>query len=411
MEIKRRFEVNPMWRRVSVFMFVMFFVFLADAMLSDFVPGYLEGILGSPMAMGLVMSTSSIAGLILDLLFAQMLRNFGVAKMVALAFIGCIAFVGLLLFSTFWPWVLILVLAMVTWGLYYEFFGFSGQKFVVGIAAPTQRTAVWSVIETLRAIAYAIGPLALAGVVQFGERPSLVFIAGVLCLGFLLFGFMKTKYKPEREVDHTKITIWHEVKHWSSLFKHIWPMVVLGITLVLIDAIYWTTGTVINDQLAQQHPLGGFFITVYMISSMFVGVIFGQREIKQHKKKLAEIFTFLSGIVLIFMTLLHVWWWYLIIVFVSSILSALAWPLLDAVYTDLLSRMGRENIHMIGLKNASNSIAYMIGPIIAGAMATLVGNIESFVYMGWLLVGVATILLIFTPRKLKLPQSEIQNWG
>lgn len=399
-----------MWRKVSVFMFVMFFVFLADAMLSDFVPGYLEGIMGSPLLMGIVMSTSSVAGLILDLLFARVLRNLSVSKMVALAFVGCICFVGLLLFSTYWPWVLILVLAMVTWGLYYEFFGFSGQKFVVGIAAPVQRTAVWSVIETLRAVAYAIGPLALAWVARYGERQSLVFVGAVLSFGFLLFGAMKTKYKPEIEVDHAKITIWHEINHWISLFRHIWPMVILGITLVLIDAVFWTTGTVVNDQLAKENPLGGFFITTYMISSMFVGLAFGGKEIKSHKKTMAFVFTLLSGIVLLFMTYLHVWWWYLVIVLVSSLMSALSWPLLDAVYTDLLSRMGREHIHMIGLKNASNSIAYMIGPILAGAMATLVGNIESFVYMGWLLVGVAVFLLIFTPRKLRLPQDEIQSW-
>lgn len=410
MEIKRRFGIDPMWRRVSVFMFVMFFVFLADAMLSDFVPGYLENIMGSPLLMGLVMSTSSVAGLILDLLFARVLRNLSVSKMVMLAFAGCIGFVGLLLVSTYWPFILILVLAMVTWGLYYEFFGFSGQKFVVGIAAPTQRTAVWSVIETLRAIAYAIGPLALAWVTQYGERQSLIFVALVLCVGFVMFGLMKTKYKPEVEVEHAKITIWHEVQHWTSLFKHIWPMVILGITLVLIDAVYWTTGTVVNDQLALQHPLGGFFITTYMLSSMFVGVVFGRKEIKSHKKMMAFIFTLISGIVLMFMTVIQVWWWYLLVVLLSSMMSALAWPLLDAVYTDLLARMGRENIHMIGLKNASNSIAYMIGPILAGGMATLVGNIESFVYMGGLLVVVSIILLIFTPRKLKLPQTEIQNW-
>lgn len=101
MEIKRRFEIDPMWRRVSVFMFVMFFVFLADGMLSDFVPGYLEGVMGSPLLMGLVMSTSSVAGLILDLLFAKVLRNLSVSKMVILAFVGCIGFVGLLLISTY----------------------------------------------------------------------------------------------------------------------------------------------------------------------------------------------------------------------------------------------------------------------------------------------------------------------
>lgn len=410
MEEKRRFLIGPMWRQVGVFIFVMFFVFLADGMLSDFVPAYMQGILGSPLKMGIVMSTSSMAGFLIDLLFARVFRNLGVGKMIGLAFLGCAAFVGLLVLSTYWAWVPILVLAMVMWGFYYEFFGFGSQKFVVGIASPAQRTAVWSVIETLRAVAYAIGPIAMGALLVMGERKSLLYVIAFVSVGFLVFGLLKTKYRAEIEIEHHTITMWHEMKHWFTLFRHIWPMVILGVTLAMVDAVYWTTGTLVNNELAKQNPLGGLFLTFYMLSAVFEALILGKRKILHGKKKLAEIFTLLSGVVLLMMLMIHVWWWYLIIVLISSILSALAWPLLDAVYTDLLYRMGRKNIHMVGLKNASNSVAYMIGPVIAGAMATLVGEIGSFVYLGGLLVGVAVLLLIFTPNKLKLPQAEVKTW-
>ena len=409
-ENKRRFLSDPMWRQVSVFLLVMFFVFLADSMLSDFVPGFIQNVLGSPLKMGLVMSTSSMAGFVLDLLFARVLRNLNVGKMVILSFVGCVMFVGLLILATFWPWVPIIVMAMLMWGLYYEFFGFSSQKFVVGIAAPQQRTAVWAVIETLRAIAYALGPIGLAWAITMGEVASLLLVLAILCAGFLIFSLIKTTYKTERLVEHQQITMWHELKHWRVLFVHIWPMVILGVTLAMIDAVYWTTGTLVNDALAKENPLGGLFMTVYMLSAVAVGVVFGRREVKKGKKKLAELLTLASGVVLISITLIQAWWWYLIVVFVSSVLSALAWPLIDAVYTDLLARMGRENIHMIGLKNSSNSIAYMIGPVLAGAMATIAGELPSFRYLGWFLIVVSSLLLIFTPKRLKLPQTEIQSW-
>ena len=54
-----------MWRQISAFLGVMFFIFMADASLADFVPGYMQGILGSPLKMGIVMSSSSVAGLTL----------------------------------------------------------------------------------------------------------------------------------------------------------------------------------------------------------------------------------------------------------------------------------------------------------------------------------------------------------
>lgn len=383
---------------------------MADGMLSDFVPGFVQNYVGTPLLMGLVMATSSVAGLILDLLFAQLLRYTSVKPMMLYSLVGCLVFVGLLTLATWWPSVGLLVMAMVSWGLYYEFFGFSSQKFVVGIAPPSQRTAVWSVLETMRALAYALAPLLMASVMRYGERTSLGLVAGLLGVGLVVFILTKVRYAAERVVETHHLTVWHEMGHWAVLLRHIWPAVVMGVSLALIDAIYWTTGTVVNDMLAEEHPMGGMFLTSYMASSLLVGVIMGKWEIRTRKKRVAQILILLSGLVLSQMQLVGHWGWYLGVVLVSSLLSAMAWPLLDAVYTDLLSRMGRENVHMVGLKNASNSLAYILGPIIGGLIAGWVGELESFKYLGWLLVGVMSVLLVLTPKKLKLPQAEIKEW-
>lgn len=410
MEIRRHWRVAPMWRQLGVFLSVMFFVFLADGMLSDFVPGFVQQYVGTPLGMGLIMATSSVAGLGLDLLFAQLLRYTSVKPMMLYALTGCLSFVGLLLLATWWPSVGLFVLAMVSWGLYYEFFGFSSQKFVVGIAPPSQRTAVWSVLETMRALAYAIAPLLMAGVMRHGERVSLGLVAGLLGVGLVVFMVTKVRYAAERVVETHRLTVWHEVGHWVVLLKHIWPAVVMGVCLTLVDAVYWTTGTVVNDMLAEEHPMGGMFLTSYMASSLVVGFVMGRWEIRSRKKRAAQILILVSGLVLTQMQLVTHWGWYLLIVLSSSLLSAMAWPLLDAVYTDLLSRMGRENVHMVGLKNASNSIAYIVGPIVGGLLAGWVGELESFKYLGWMLVVVMGGLLVLTPRKLRLPQAEIREW-
>lgn len=410
MDIRSKWALAPLWRQVGIFLTVMFFVFLADAMLSDFVPGFVQNILGSPLLMGVVMSTSSIAGLILDFLFAKVLQHTNVKMMILFAFLGCAIFVLGLYTAMVFPWMLILVSAMVMWGVYFEFFGFASQKFVVGIAAPQQRAAVWSVMGMMRSIAYAIGPLALMTIVTHGDRVALLVVLGILMIGFVIFECIKLKYKTEVVVEHRTITIWHEFGHWKVLVAHIWPMVVLGITLGMIDATYWTSGTVIATRLMKENPLGGLFITIYMLSAVVVGLVIGKREIRKGKKKIAEMLTVASGLVLVGINLVGVWWWYLLVVLVSSVLSAMAWPLVDAVYTDLLARMGRENVHMVGLRNSTTSVAYIIGPILAGAVASAVGEVQSFAYLGCALVVVGVVLLVVTPRKLRLPQGEIAAW-
>ncbi len=67
-----------MWKRVVAFLIILFFVLLSDAVLSDWVPGYLQNVLGSPLKMGLMMALSSVVGFVMDLIFPQLLRESGV---------------------------------------------------------------------------------------------------------------------------------------------------------------------------------------------------------------------------------------------------------------------------------------------------------------------------------------------
>lgn len=410
MELKRQSLADPMWRRLVGFFGIMFFIFLADAAIADFVPGFMQDKLGSPLAMGLTMSSSSIAGFILDLLFARYLRDVRVRAMLLFAIAGFGLFVGFLYLATYLPWLIFFLAGMVVWGLYYEFFGFASQKFVVSIATPQKRTAVWSVLDSIRSIAYAIGPLVTMYLVGQGERQTLTVLFGMAVTALVVFGVAPFQEIRERQVEHAKLTMWHEMAHWRVLFVHTWPIVLLGFLLGLVDALYWTTGTVVNDQLSQLSPWGGLFLTTYMISSLFVGLVMGKTMIRSGKKRLAMWLMLFSGIVLLMMTWQHAVWWYLAIVLVSSVLSALAWPLMDAVYTDLLARMGREQIHMVGLKNACYSVAFIIGPTLSGLLAGWLGELASFTAMGGIVAAVSIFLLWLTPRKLRLPQAEIRQW-
>jgi MFS family permease len=72
--------------------------------------------------------------------------------------------------------------------------------------------------------------------------------------------------------------------------------------------------------------------------------------------------------------------------------------------------MGRERKHLIGLSLSTWSIAYIVGPIVAGYIARSIGEAKTFTVLGVFTLLVSLILLIASPKKLRLPQKEIKTW-
>jgi len=103
-------------------------------------------------------------------------------------------------------------------------------------------------------------------------------------------------------------------------------------------------------------------------------------------------------------------WLILFCVMMSGTFLAMAWPLVDAVYTDLVSRARRGRKHIMGMSAAAFSLAYIIGPIFSGWLSGLFGEIRVFFIIGSMVVMVAAVLLVVTPKKLLLPQDEMKNW-
>jgi MFS family permease len=156
--------------------------------------------------------------------------------------------------------------------------------------------------------------------------------------------------------------------------------------------------------------LGGFFLPLYQLPSLFVGLIMARMNVYEGKKRLATVFLLISGIFLGLLGFLNSIYLVLASVFIASTLLAVSFPLTNGVYSDIVARMGRERKHLIGLSNSTLSLAYIIGPILAGLIAKWVGEEKTFSVMGGITVVVAIFLLIVTPRKLRLPEKEIRSW-
>src|SRR5690349_14522786 len=113
-------ETRGVWWKGGGMMGILFFVFLSDAILSDWAPAYMEAELGSALVMGLVMSSSSVVGLLMDLVIPQWLKGTSVHKLTLWAIVSSLGFSATMLLGTVWPIVGVFLLGMAVWGVYYE---------------------------------------------------------------------------------------------------------------------------------------------------------------------------------------------------------------------------------------------------------------------------------------------------
>ena len=149
---------------------------------------------------------------------------------------------------------------------------------------------------------------------------------------------------------------------------------------------------------------------MYALPSLFVGFIVAKKGIVSGKKKSAMLFFLLSGIFLAMITVYDSILWELLAVFCSSLALAVTYPLIEGVYSDVIERMGTQRKHMIGLCSSTTSISYIVGPILAGFVSSQVGSKMTFTYLGYAVIIVAFFLMITTPKKIKLPQTQIKKW-
>jgi MFS family permease len=404
------FSGDMLWSRVLILSLVLFFVFLGDAILSFWVPGFVQDSLSSSIAMGFVMSFSSIVGLGADLVLPQLIRGITVRKLLILGIFASLGFSIILLGATANPLVIIFLIGMALWGLYYEFLGFAGQQFVADVVPLKLHSASWAVIGTFKNLAYFLGPI-LGGwiLIKGNKMPPLTAILFVL-IGFFILMASGKKQNRKLNFDVREVNFFREITHWAALFKRVWPVITMSVFMGLIDSFFWTVGTIYTEKLANFHWLGNMFLPFYTLPSLFMGFIVAKWGIYQGKKRLAEKLLLISGLLLSFLIFSDSIFWLLLMVFVSSLLLAIVYPLVDGVYSDVIARMGSERRHMIGLSNSTMSLAYVIGPIMAGFIAHFVGEKMTFIVIGMLTAFVSGILLLTTPKKLKLPQEEIKNW-
>ena len=401
---------DPIWTKIIIFSIILFFLRLSDSIISFWAPNQIQTSLNSPVIMGAIISFQSVVGLVADLIFPKVLKTARVRGLVFWAIMLSALTSFSLTVGAFKPLIAIFIVTMALWGIYYELVSFANYQFIGGMVPPALRSGAWAFTGIFLNLAYFLGPFIANLILNKGFLVTQGTIIIFLVAALALLTFTRKMHDAPTTVDFLNLNPWIEFKHWLTLSEHIWPIIIITLLLGFIDSTFYTVGSVWTEKLAHVNPWGVWFLPLYLLPSICLGIPLAGWVIASGKKKLTEKYLALGGIILAAIGFSGSIPWQLAIICLSSSALAVCYPLLGAVYSDLISRMGSEKKDMIGLTNSVTNLSYIIWPTFAGIITASVGERMTFSYLGIGVFVVAVILLFVTPRKLKLPQTEIHTW-
>ncbi len=399
-------------RALFALSFMILFWCIFDGIIEFITPIVITQAGYSTTTMGLIISSSSLAGLILDFILCKILSNTNFRRLYLILFIICAIYPFVLLTSKI---LALFLIAMALWGLYYDLFCFGRFDFVGRFVKKEEHAQSSGIISVFVSLGYLLAPL-IAGflvideVIDFKTFAILWIVLAVSFLFYLLTVALTKNIKHKEEKNNIKN---RPLLKELFLLKHlgwiIFPALLLTFMINLVDATFWTLGPIISESIPELGHLGGLFLTAYLLPSLFAGWFVGKLTLKLGKKKTAYISLLISSLLFASILLINNSYLLIAIVFIASFFISLASPAINGAYADYISEAPKVEKEIESLIDSATNLGFIIGPAFAGFLATGLGNLQTFSVMGMLGAVIAIILLIYSPKKIqvKVNKSEL----
>lgn len=393
------------------FSLVIFFITLADGVMSFMAPIAIEKHLRDPALVGIVLSVSSFLGIFLDLYVADRLAHKSFRFFITKAFLFAILFP--LAFLVFPPKFIFFCFAMLAWSVYYEFIGYSKYNFVHKFVQLKDHTSAWATLVTFSSMAYMIGPgIAVLLVHKFADLPFYAAIAlvGLASLFYFFLEKATNKKREERSLPlDDKKNLFLEFGLLRTLMKRLWILVFFTMVVTLMDVLMWTVGVLYTVELGKISELGEWLLVIYGLPALFIGLITEKLRLEMGKKKMAFTSAALAGLCLIYTGISGNIYAILGFVFLMSVFFGITIILIDSTFQDYVARAGAVGNDIVSLLQFAHNVSYAIGPIILGVAAKYFGYAKTFQMVGILVLFVSLVSFLITPRKIKMPQKELKK--
>jgi len=377
---------------------MIFFFVIFDGILMYLAPIIITKNGISESLMGIIIGSSSIAGMIFDLILCRILKNTNYRRIFLLMFILSILF-PLFLFGG--KTIFIYFIAMAVWGFYYDFYNIGTLDFVGRTADNEHDATSFGILRAFEGTGYLIAPLLGSILLLYiHPGPHMMLILGFPLLFSFLFYFIATHKQivEKEEYSGVKLKVQHsffkEIKLWKKLASMLFPILSLILLINLIDAAIWTFGPIFSEQIGKINNVpGGLFMIAYQLPPLLVGWVVGIITRKFGTKKTAQGAIIIGSIILIFVGFVTSIIPSIILIFLSSFFLAIGWPSIDAVYTEYINNIPTYSKEIETLQDLFTNFGDTAGPIIGGYMAQYLGFSHSFIVLG--ILGTVTVILLF----------------
>jgi MFS family permease len=388
---------------------MLFFFAVFDGIFSFITPILITQRGFSETMMGIIIGTSSIAGILFDLILCRILKNTKYRLIYLLMFLACFTY-PLILWQA--NTLSLFIIAMALWGLYYDLLSLGNLDFVAKTLPKSEYSSGFGVMRILFNLGYLIAPI-IGGylAINFVDFNSFVtaWIFIVLAFVFYIVVILLSKNHYHESINERLKTFnfFTEIQLWKKIGRIIFPVLCITLILNLIDSFFWTIGPLISDNFNFLGIFSGLFMMVYTLPALFTGIFIGNLTRKLGKKRTAYYSLFIGSLFLSMFILFRSPLMIIVLCFFSSLFTDFAWPAISGAYADYVSESELVEKEISTLQDSFTNIGYIIGPVLAGFLSQNLGHIITFSLLGVVGMITAVILMIFTPKainvKIKLP--------
>jgi predicted MFS family arabinose efflux permease len=387
---------------------------LSESVIAYTFPILVDSTLGNATSVGILLSLSSVIGLICDMLFPILLSRLNWRQMLSLTIITSFACAGLMYAGTQTGNAWYFLAMAFLWGIFYEGAAFSQRLFVATDTGSIGISRSWGMIHTIWQGVSIVGAI-LASLLL--DQPLIMFVVvtgslQLLAICSLLIRRPRRKRagateKPKRvhwkykDLDPAKSNLGHR---WLTIGFRAWPAFLMAFIIGCNAATFWALGPLLGVAEA-----GGESLDWLILGGYYLGMIVGTSLVtvinqKNHKKFTAQVALLLGGVIMaVGMLLTSELLLTALIIFAATCFTAFALPLSDAVVTDLMQRAPFSEDDISGMTSTMSSLAVILVSPVVGAVADQYDYRSVFIAMSAGVAIVAAFLLFATPRKLKFP--------
>jgi len=396
--------------------FLILFWTVFDGILQYVVPLVITGEGISKTMMGIIIGTSSLAGMFFDIVLCKILKKTSLRRTYIILFAVCLVY-PLILWQATVVWMYIL--AMVIWGLYYDLFNIGRYEFVGEVVKEEEHASSFGVLTVFAASGYLLSPI-IAGFLIGVFLDIKPFVAAWLFLVLALIFFIillillrkenKLKQKHEKNAQEeikdrisvSKQRKYSEIYIWKRLSKLILPVLLLTVMINVVDAIFCEIGPLVAEGWVNLGILSSLFLVGYLLPFVFVSWFVSFFTNIFGKKRTAIYALLLSCVFLLPFYFVTSPFILIVLTFLSGTFIAICDPANRATYADYVSETRSIETEIESQADFATNFGYVIGPIMAGYFADTFGNIPAFAVIGVIGVIVSLILLSITPKEINI---------